>query len=70
MVGSRNNEDIRTVNAELKRLEEKIGIDFVEVYDTLCDEQGNLKIDYTTDGLHLSVEGYFAVYKMLKQALI
>ena len=41
-------------------------VDFVPVYDSLIDSEGQLKKDYTTDGLHLSVAGYQALSEALK----
>ena len=40
---------------------------YVNVYDKLIDETGNLKLEYTTEGLHLSEEGYKKVTNVLNQ---
>ena len=44
-------------------------VDFVPVYDSLTDTEGQLKKDYTTDGLHLSVAGYQVLSEALKGVL-
>lgn len=41
-------------------------VEFVPVFDSLTDQAGQLKKDYTTDGLHLSVAGYQVLTKALK----
>lgn len=58
-VAERNNPDILRLNKYLKQLaEEMASTTFVDVHSRLADKQGNLRDDYTTDGLHLSVKGY------------
>lgn len=44
-------------------------VEFVPVFDSLTDQAGKLKKDYTTDGLHLSVAGYQVLTKALKDYL-
>ena len=42
-------------------------VEYVSVFDKLLDQEGQLKSDYTTDGLHLSVAGYQALSNTLKK---
>ena len=42
-------------------------VDFLPIYDSLTDSEGQLKSAYTTDGLHLSVAGYQAFIRSLKR---
>ena len=44
-------------------------VDFVPIYDSLTDSEGQLQSAYTTDGLHLSVAGYQALSEALKGVL-
>ncbi|CIV87072.1 lysophospholipase l1-like esterase [Streptococcus pneumoniae] len=44
-------------------------VEFVPVFDCLTDQAGQLKKEYTTDGLHLSIAGYQALSKSLKDYL-
>ena len=44
-------------------------VEFVPVFDSLTDQAGQLKKEYTTDGLHLSVTGYQVLTKALKDYL-
>ena len=66
----RTNEKIREWNQAYEALASAyMQVDFVPVYDSLIDTEGQLKKDYTTDGLHLSVAGYQALSEALKGVL-
>lgn len=66
----RTNEKIREWNQAYEALVSAyMQIDFVPIYDSLTDSEGQLKKDYTTDGLHLSVAGYQALSEALKEYL-
>lgn len=66
----RTNEKIREWNRAYEALASAyMQVDFVPVYDSLIDSEGQLKSAYTTDGLHLSVAGYQALSEALKEYL-
>lgn len=65
MVGNRTNEKIKKDNEQLKKLCKKKNIIYLNVYDQLVDNQGNLKIEYTKEGLHLTEQGYRKVTNIL-----
>ena len=66
----RTNEKIREWNQAYEALASAyMQVDFVPIYDSLTDTEGQLKKDYTTDGLHLSVAGYQALSEALKGCL-
>ena len=66
----RTNEKIREWNQAYEALASAyMQVDFVPVYDSLTDTEGQLKKYYTTDGLHLSVAGYQALSDALKTYL-
>ena len=66
----RTNEKIREWNQAFETLAfAYMQVDFVPIYDSLADSEGQLKKDYTTDGLHLSVAGYQALSDALKTYL-
>ena len=66
----RTNEKIREWNQAYEALASAyMQVDFVPVYDSLTDTEGQLKKDYTTDGLHLSVVGYQVLSEALKGVL-
>lgn len=66
----RTNEKIREWNQAYEALVSAyMQVDFVPIYDSLTDSEGQLKKDYTTDGLHLSVAGYQVLSEALKGVL-
>ena len=66
----RTNEKIREWNQAYEALVSAyMQVDFVPIYDSLTDTEGQLKSAYTTDGLHLSVAGYQALSDTLKTYL-
>ena len=66
----RTNEKIREWNQAYETLASAyMQMDFVSIYDSLTDSEGQLKSAYTTDGLHLSVAGYQALSDALKTYL-
>ncbi|MEQ9763808.1 SGNH/GDSL hydrolase family protein [Streptococcus sp. ZJ151] len=62
----RNNKAIQRLN---QKLEEQLLADYIDFYPYLCDEEGNLADEYTTDGLHLSQKGYALISEHLKMYL-
>ena len=66
----RTNEKIREWNQAYEALASAyMQVDFVPIYDSLTDSEGQLQSVYTTDGLHLSVAGYQALSDALKTYL-
>ena len=51
----RNNTTVRELNQQLAVLP---GVTYVDLFDYLTDDMGQLNDNYTTDGLHLSPQGY------------
>ena len=66
----RTNEKIREWNQAYEALASAyMQVDFLPIYDSLTDSEGQLQSAYTTDGLHLSVAGYQALSEALKEYL-
>ena len=66
----RTNEKIQNWNQAYQDLASAyMQVEFVPVFDSLTDQAGQLKNDYTTDGLHLSVTGHQVLSKALKDYL-
>ena len=66
----RTNEKIKEWNQAYQELASAyMQVVYVPVFEELLDQEGQLKSDYTTDGLHLSVSGYQALSETLKTRL-
>ena len=66
----RTNEKIKVWNQAYQELAfAYMQVEYVSVFEELLDQEGQLKSDYTTDGLHLSVSGYQALSETLKTRL-
>ena len=66
----RTNEKIQRWNQAYKELASAyMQVEFVSVFDSLTDQASQLKKEYTTDGLHLSVAGYQVLSETLKDYL-
>ena len=64
----RTNEKIMVWNQAYQDLASAyMQVEFVPVFENLLDQKGQLKSDFTTDGLHLSVSGYQALSSTLKK---
>lgn len=67
----RSNEKIQNWNHAYQELTSAyMQVEFVPVFDSLTDQAVQLKKEYTTDGLHLSIAGYQALSKDLKDYLV
>ena len=66
----RTNEKIKAWNQAYQDLASAyMQVEFVPVFENLLDQKGQLKSDFTTDGLHLSVAGYQVLSNELKDYL-
>ena len=64
----RTNEKIKAWNQAYQDLASAyMQVEFVPVFENLLDQKGQLKSDFTTDGLHFSVSGYQALSSTLKK---
>ena len=63
----RTNEKIKAWNQAYQELASAyMQVEYVSVFEKLLDQEGQLKVGYTTDGLHLSVSGYHILSEALK----
>ena len=66
----RTNQKIQTLNQAYRVLAQgMINVEFINVFDHLLGEDGQLKPAYTTDGLHLTIEGYRVLSKALQNEI-
>lgn len=68
-VGLRFNDHIQEVNQGLQEIAKEQELDYIDLFSELKDEQGNLKSEYTVDGLHLSDAGYQVVLGIIEPYL-
>jgi lysophospholipase L1-like esterase len=52
------NSRIRQLNQQLKNIATKQGVKYLNLHPLFTNKQGNLHQEFTTDGLHLSPQGY------------
>ncbi len=64
-VNRRKNKDIMAINHEINTYCEKNNITYIDVYNHLTDDDGNLKKEYTVEGLHINYEGYRLISRLL-----
>ena len=60
------NGTIREINGALAANSDSEGYVFVDLHPVLADENGFLRGDMTSDGVHLSAKGYEAVLEKMK----
>jgi lysophospholipase L1-like esterase len=53
-----NNSRIHELNQQLQSISTKKGVKYLDLYPLFTNKEGNLRREFTTDGLHLSPEGY------------
>lgn len=61
----RSNAKIDRANAEVAKLAAKRGCRYIDINAPLKDEKGNLKAEYTYEGIHIQEEGYRAIFPLL-----
>ena len=69
MFKNRNNTNIPIANEEVKKLANKFGYTYIDVNNGLTDVNGNLKEEYTIEGVHMYANAYRCVLENLKQYL-
>lgn len=66
----RNNKKAQKNNIEIEKYATKYGYSFINLYDPLLDPNTNqLKLNYTTDGGHLTASGYEVVTAQIKPVI-
>ncbi|AIQ17551.1 hypothetical protein H70357_13425 [Paenibacillus sp. FSL H7-0357] len=69
MFASRNNTNILSINEEVKELAMKLGLNFINVNEGLTDEEGNLRAEYTVEGVHMWPNAYSVILENMKKHL-
>ena len=64
-VSNRTNKKIKSLNKKLSNYCDGENCNYINLFDDLIDEDGNLKEEYTEDGLHLNSLGYVVITREL-----
>ena len=68
-LGERTNENVNKANRLAEALAQEFGFHYIDVNDGLKDENGNLQIAHTADGIHFDSAAYRTVFDRLKKYL-
>ena len=63
------NQRIAKLNQKLAKVAQQEKVEYLDLYSLFIDDQGYLHEDLTTDGLHLSTEGYTVWRSQLEQLI-
>jgi len=66
MVDKFENKNIDPINVELEKLAKQENITWIDLAPFFKDENGQLKKNYTEDGLHLTGEAYYQWYSVIR----
>ena len=69
-LGGRDSATVKALNEKLAAMAAEENVRFLDVTALLADEDGNLRNDYTYDGLHPNVSGYLAVRDAIVAELV
>lgn len=62
----RNNDSIRVLNKQLEKLANEKSAKYLNLFDSFLDKNGNLNMDVSLDGLHLTGQGYLIWKKLIE----
>ena len=65
----RTNERVNSANKAVRGLAEEMCLRYLDLNDGIKDETGNLKAEYTIEGMHMYADGYVPVLKALLPVL-
>lgn len=68
-IGGRTNDEQKAINEGVKKLTDSHAIMFINLYDSLTDENGYLKESFTPDGIHLNHKGYKVYSEIIRERL-
>ena len=69
MFTTRTNENIDEANEAVEELAKEHGFNFINVNKGLTDEDGNLKAEFSIEGLHMWPNAYYVILENLKKYL-
>ncbi|MBA4149256.1 MAG: hypothetical protein H0X66_14170 [Verrucomicrobia bacterium] len=66
---ARHNEPVLEFNKRIRKLAGEFGYSYIDLHKLMADEQGELKAEFTNDGLHLNDAAYAVWKTQVLQAL-
>ncbi len=69
MLRYRTNERVRDANEGVKELAERFGATYLDLNAGITDADGNLKAEYTIEGMHMYPVGYWQVFQAMLPTL-
>lgn len=66
----RSNEKIARANEEVKMLADRFGASYIDVTAPLKDENGDLRAEYTIEGMHINEDGYRSIYPLIRKYIL
>lgn len=64
-INHENNTDVMELNNFIKKIAEKYGVIYINIYPHLLDDNDELDVEYTTDCLHINEVGYDVISEVL-----
>lgn len=61
---------IRELNTQLRNYAKKHGFTWVEYYEPLAADDGSMRAEYTSDGVHLNAAGYAVMERVITPVLV
>jgi lysophospholipase L1-like esterase len=55
---AKRNANVNDFNQRLQKLAKEFDYDYIDLHSQMKDDRGDLKAEFTADGLHLNAEGY------------
>jgi lysophospholipase L1-like esterase len=55
---AKHNVNVLDVNQRLQKLAKEFAYDYIDLHSQMTDDKGELKPEFTADGLHINAEGY------------
>ena len=66
---AKHNANVNDVNRRLQKLAKEFGYDFIDLHSQMTDERGELKKEFTVEGLHLTDPAYKVWKAQIKRTL-
>ena len=60
---------VRDVNRELKAVARKHGLKYINLHPAFCDKNGEMKVEYSNDGVHPNRAGYEVWARLVARSL-